>query len=356
MRKELFSLSITVSQTDMNKRVSVVIPCYQEAAHIDHLVDQLLRQDYPAHLFEVIFADGGSTDGTWEKLEAHCAANPHFILLDNPDKHVSQGLNAAIKASSGEIIIRMDAHSEYPENYVSVLCLKLEEHSADNVGGVWITEPGDDSLEARAIAIASAHPFGIGNASYRLGAVEDRATDTVPYGCFRRELFDRIGYFDTDLLRNQDDEFNGRIIRSGGSIWLIPSVQIWYKARPTREKLSRMFYQYGFFKPLVNRKLGAPASWRQFAPPALVLSGLICLLIVFLYPGTMWLFVLWATTYLMALVAVTAVICAKKGWSLFIHLLFTWMTIHFSYGFGYLSGLMRWWLFSGRRIRVSDNR
>lgn len=340
----------------MNKKVSVVIPCYQEAKHIDEMVAQLLAQDYPKELTEFIFADGGSTDGTWEKLDVYCDQHPEFILIDNPDKYVPHALNAAIRESTGEIVVRMDAHSSYPNNYLSVLCQKLEEHRADNVGGVWVTQPGAPGAEAEAIALATSHPLGMGNAGYRMAGGEDRKSDTVPYGCFRKELFDRIGYFDTDLLRNQDDEFNGRIIRNGGTIWLIPSLKIGYKARPTREALSKMYYQYGFFKPLVNRKLGAPATLRQFAPPLLVFSGIVCLLAVFMNPSLMWLFALWSAGYLIGLLFASAMVCARDSWRLFFHLLFTWMTIHFSYGFGYLSGLIRWWIFPGRRTKIADNR
>ncbi|MFN8775173.1 MAG: glycosyltransferase family 2 protein [Flavobacteriales bacterium] len=340
----------------MPDRVSVIVPCYQETAHIGRLAENLIGQDYPAELLEVLFADGGSTDGTWEKLETLCDARPHWELLDNPDKYVPQALNACIRKSTGSVIVRMDAHSEYPPDYISRLVEALNRHGADNVGGIWITEPGDDTPEARAIALASTHPLGIGNARYRLGANRDERTDTVPYGCFRRSLFDRIGLFDEELIRNQDDEFNGRIIRNGGSIWLIPSVRIRYKARPTREKLSAMFYQYGFFKPLVNRKLGAPATLRQFAPPLLVLSGALALLLVFIWPSRMWLFVMWCAGYAIGIAAVSASLAARHGWSLFPHLLLTFPSIHFSYGFGYLSGLIRWSLFRKSEAQVGDNR
>jgi glycosyltransferase involved in cell wall biosynthesis len=340
----------------MTERVSVIIPCYQEAKHIDALMDNLLRQDYPSDALEILFADGGSTDGTWDKLEAFAAAHPNVKVLDNPDKYVPQALNACLRASTGTIVVRMDAHSIYPDDYISTLVRKLNEHHAENVGGVWITEPGDDTAEARAIALATTHPLGIGNADYRLGAEADKRADTVPYGCFRRSLFDRIGFFDEDLIRNQDDEFNGRILRNGGSIWLIPSVKIRYKARPTREKLSTMFYQYGLFKPLVNKKLGAPATLRQFAPPLFVLSGIAALLLVFLRPDWMWVFVVWFAVYFGSIAVVSARIASAHGWVLWPHLVLTFPAIHLSYGFGYLAGLIRW-LPGGRKpAKVSDNR
>jgi glycosyltransferase involved in cell wall biosynthesis len=340
----------------MTQLVSVIIPCYNEAAHIDQLVRNLLSQDYPAECIEILFADGGSEDGTWERLTEFAGQYPFIRVLDNPDKFVSQGLNACIRESKGEIIVRMDVHAAYPADYISVLVARLIATGADNVGGVCDTLPGDDTAEARAIAIATAHPMGIGNSLFRTGVSEECLTDTVPFGCFRREIFRRIGLFDEDLVRNQDDEFNGRIIRSGGSVLLIPSVRIAYRARPTRDKLSSMFYQYGFFKPLVNRKLGAPATLRQFAPPLLVLTGLICLVVVFIQPSWMILFVAWFMGYALGVLAVATSLARRHGWSLWLHLLLTFPVIHFSYGFGYLAGMLRWFLLPGRKAAVRDNR
>jgi len=340
----------------MNPKVSVIIPCYNEAAHVDTLVANLLEQDYPRHRMEILFADGQSTDATRDKLTAYCARHPFMKVLDNPDKYVPQGLNACIREARGEVIIRMDAHSYYPSNYISVLTERLFSLNAENVGGVWITEPGSDTAEAKAIALATSHPVGIGNAGYRLGADEEKPVDTVPYGCFRRDLFDRIGYFDEDLIRNQDDEFNGRIIRNGGKIWLIPTVHIRYFARPSREKLSHMFYQYGYFKPLVNRKLGAPATLRQFAPPILVLSAMIALVLPFADTRLSMIPVLWVLAYFGGVLIISASIAAREGTKYFLHLFLTFPTIHFSYGFGYLAGWLKWNLFKSTSTTIKDNR
>lgn len=250
--------------------ISIIIPTYNEEKHIGGLLAQLREQDV-REPFEVIIADGRSTDGTRGVVEQWTRDWSAVKLIDNPHKFVPQALNAALQHARGRIIVRLDAHSEYPRNYLSRLTSELDRLQADNVGGVWITLPGADTAEAEAVAKATSHPLGIGNAGYRLGSNEIKKVDTVPYGCFRRDLFERIGNFDTDLLRNQDDEFNGRIVRNGGSIYLIPDVHIRYHARPTRKRMRKMFYQYGEYKPLVNIKLGAPATLRQFAPPALAL-------------------------------------------------------------------------------------
>src|SRR6185369_50906 len=125
------------------------------------------------------------------------------------------------------------------------------------------------------------HPFGIGNARYRLGAKEPVEVDTVPYGCYKRSVFERIGLFDEHLIRNQDDEFNARLKKNGGKIFLIPSLKIDYFARPALAKLSKMYYQYGLFKPLVNLKIGTPSAGRQLVPPLFVLTFLLLLVFSF---------------------------------------------------------------------------
>jgi GT2 family glycosyltransferase len=262
----------------MSTWVSVIIPTYNERSHVDALIENLLSQEFDFGQLEIIFADGMSTDGTKARLLEFAAKYPFIQVIDNPHKYVPQALNAALKIARGRTIIRLDAHSIYPQNYIHRLATALDELQVQNVGGVWITEPGAKTPEAQAIAMATSHPLGIGNASYRLGAESVKEVDTVPYGCFPAELFHQIGNFDTDLLRNQDDEFNGRIIRQGGKIMMLPDVKIRYFARPTVKKMRKMFFQYGQFKPLVNIKLGAPATLRQFAPPGLVMLMLVTIL------------------------------------------------------------------------------
>jgi GT2 family glycosyltransferase len=268
----------------MSTWVSVIIPTYNERNHVDALMENLLSQQFDFGKLEIIFADGMSNDGTKERLLEYAAKHSFTHVIDNPDKYVPQALNAALRIAKGRTIVRLDAHSIYPPNYLQRLATALDDLDVQNVGGVWITEPGNNTAEAKAIALATSHPLGIGNASYRLGADSVKEADTVPYGCFPAKLFTEIGNFDTDLLRNQDDEFNGRIIRNGGKIMMLPDVKIQYFARPTVKKMRKMFFQYGQFKPLVNIKLGAPATLRQFAPPGLVVLLLATLIALPFFP------------------------------------------------------------------------
>lgn len=323
------------------KTISVVVPCYNEAKFISKLLENMIAQDYPKDLVEIIFADGLSTDNTKAIIGTYASRYPQIKCIDNEGRYVPSALNAAIRRSTGEIIIRMDAHSIYPNNYWTVLVEKISLHKAQNVGGVWITKPGANTEMAEAIVLATSHPLGIGNAGYRLGVLSDKEVDTVPFGCFNRILFDEIGFFDEQLIRNQDDEFNGRIIKHGGKIFLIPSLEIQYFARENFTKLSKMFYQYGLFKPLVNLKLGSPATARQFAPPLLVMSFAELIAGALFDERVLKLLLLESLVYLAAILVVSVRLTRLRSVLLFVYTVICFPVIHFSYGLGYIFGLVK---------------
>ena len=303
---------------------------------------------------EVLIADGRSEDDTRSIIVSYAQRFRFIQLLDNAAKVVPPALNSCIRQSKGEVIVRMDAHSIYPPDYISRLVNALYLHNVDNVGGVWITEPGSDTTMARCIALATSHRFGIGNADYRLGGGAPRLVDTVPFGCFPRAVFDRIGLFNEELIRNQDDEFNGRIINSGGKILLLPDVKIRYFARETLLKTGKMFYQYGLFKPLVNLKLKKPATIRQLFPPALVAGLVFPALTATWLPWAGWISILLFAIYASPVILLSIKLSSGE-WRNFISLVRIFPTIHLSYGSGYLIGIFRFMLL--KRIfkrKVSD--
>src|SRR5256884_1083491 len=197
---------------------------------------------------------------------------PMIQLLDNPERTTPHALNLGIARARGRIIMRMDAHAAYPTNYIADLVDCMERTGADSVGASWRTQPGDTTIMAGAIAAALAHPFGIGNARYRLGTDRVRDVDTLQCGCYRRDVFERLGLFDQDLLRSQDSELTFRVLRAGGRVLLVPGVVATYYARVALDKLWRMFFQYGYFKPLVARKVGAVMTARQLVPALFVFT------------------------------------------------------------------------------------
>lgn len=319
--------------------LSVVCPIYNEEKYIAACIDSVLLQDYPREDMEVIFADGMSTDATREIVASYTARYPFIRLIDNPERRVSQGMNHAIRASRGDVVIRLDAHAEYPSNYFSRLVEALAELGAENVGGVCITLPCAETDTSRAIAAVLSTPFGMGNSTFRVGTDRIKEVDTVPFGCWHRSLFDRIGLFDTDLVRNQDDEFNGRILRHGGKIFLLPDVQIKYYARDKIKKVARMFYQYGLFKPLVNKKLGSPATARQFVPVALVVGLAAGAVLSLCWSAFAWVYGAGVLLYLLTALAVSV----GSGGSLrkILTQAWTYVVVHVCYGAGYLDGLFR---------------
>ena len=318
--------------------VSVVVPCRNEARYIAACLDSIVASDYPGDRLEILVAEGQSDDDTRAIIERYARQDPRIRLIENPSRTTPAGLNQAIRSSSGSIIIRMDAHVLYPDHYIRSLVEALEETGADNVGGVLETVPGDSSPAGRAIAIGLSHPFGVGNSHFRTGTSERRDVDTVPFGCFRREVFDRIGLFDEELIRNQDDELNFRLLRHGGRVLLLPEVSSRYFARPSFGQLARMYYQYGYFKPLVARKVGRVMTARQLVPSLLVTS-------LALSAGTSnWIPAAGAafasiTAVYAALVLACSLWATRADWQCGVALAAVFPILHFSYGVGFLHGL-----------------
>ena len=322
--------------------ISVIVPIYNEEKYLEACVRSIAEQDFPKEELEVIFADGMSTDRSREILSELSLRHPYMRVVDNPQRTVSYALNAGIRAAKGDIIIRLDAHSVFPKNYFSTLVQYLERLHADNVGGVCRTLPANNTSKCRGIAAVMQHPFGMGNSYFRIGAHEIREVDTVPFGCFRRDLFEKIGYFDTCLIRNQDDEFNGRIIKNGGRIFLLPQLVIDYYARRTIKDTGRMFYQYGLFKPLVNKKLGKAATLRQFVPLLFVIGlflgavlSLFCHPVAYAYSAVL-------ALYLLVSAAVSLQVAIREDCpEMFFWMPSSFFVVHFWYGFGYLIGLFK---------------
>jgi len=268
-------------------KVSIIIPCYNEQPTIRLLLEALCAQTFPLADMEVVIADGMSTDNTRDEIAAFQEDHPDLDIriVDNTVRSIPSGLNRAIEDSRGDIIVRLDAHSKPYPDYVERCVTALEEKRGDNVGGVWEIQPGADTWIAKSIAVAAAHPLGVGDALYR-HAKQAAVVDTVPFGSFKRELIDRIGSFDETLLTNEDYEFNARIRQAGGQIWLDPSIRSVYFARSTLQELARQYWRYGYWKWHMLRQYANTIRWRQALPPLFVLS-LIALAVVSLFIPSM---------------------------------------------------------------------
>lgn len=339
----------------LDKLVTIICPIYNEEKFIENCIESILLQDYSKNCLEVLFVDGMSTDNTRSIVERYVQKSKHIKLLDNVNKVVPYALNIGINSSKGDVVIRIDGHCIYPSNYISVLVNHLYELNADNVGAVWNTLPAKENSICKAIAIGSSHKFGVGGSKHKVGASEIIETDTVPFGCYRRDVFDKIGLFDEELVRNQDDEFNARLVNSGGKIYLIPDLVINYSARDSIEKMSRMYYQYGLFKPLVNRKLGKPATIRQFFPAGFLVGLIGGGILGFFSTPILIMYLAVLSLYLILAIAIAFKSFTKyKDWKLIFILPLVFFIIHISYGWGYWVGIYK--ILFNKKFIVSTNR
>lgn len=318
--------------------VSIIVPCRNEARFITKFLDSVLANDYPKTNLEVLIIDGMSDDGTRDIIKSYTERHGFISLLDNAKKITPAALNLGIRCAKGEVVMRMDVHAEYPTNYISGLVSVLLESGADNVGGLCVTVPAKNTVIGKAIAMALAHPFGVGNSYFRIGVTEPRWVDTVPFGCYRKEVFDRIGLFDEDLIRNEDDELNLRLIKHGGRILLVPQIVAYYYARDSLRKLWRMYFQYGYFKPLVARKIGGNLTIRQLVPGAFVLS-LVLLTVLAPWSGLASLLAGGLlSTYVAANICASWITAVRTKAKSAFALPLIFPVLHFAYGLGFLKG------------------
>jgi glycosyltransferase involved in cell wall biosynthesis len=320
--------------------VSVVVPCRNEARHIGDCLRSIVAGDYPPDRLEVLVVDGSSDDGTRDVVADMARRHPSIRLLDNPRRATPAGLNAALRAARGDVIARMDAHVVYPPDYLGRLVAALAESGADNVGGIVRTLPDGEGSAARAIALALSHPFGVGNSYFRIGTPSRRWVDTVPFGCYRREVFQRIGPFDEELIRGQDEELNYRLLRAGGRILLIPEVVSLYFARGTIGKVARMYYQYGYFKPIVARKVGRVMTVRQVVPAALVAGLAASGALAAAWPDTAPAFLALSGSYVGAVLACSLHAARRHGLACAAWLPVVFPALHLSYGVGWIRSLL----------------
>lgn len=321
--------------------VSVIVPCRNEERHLPACLKSILGQDYGA-VAEILFVDGQSEDRTRELIRAAGRCDPRVRLLENPWKVVPHALNIAIEAAAGEIIIRMDAHSTYPPDYVRRCVEGLVGSGAWNYGGVIVNRTRTRGAIAGAIAALTNHTFGVGNAAFR-HAKRLRHADTVPFGCFRRSVFRKIGLFDERLVRNQDNEFNARILKAGGTIVLDPEIRIHYYNQETVKGLLRQAMWTGSWNAITHHLCPHAFRWRH-ALPGVFAAGVVAIFIalaISLRLGMTGLAVVCLLPLLAyGAVALVAGVAAwrRESWRVGLLVPFLGFCYHFTYGVGYLWG------------------
>jgi succinoglycan biosynthesis protein ExoA len=316
--------------------VSIIVPCRNEKDYIEGCVRSILAQESPAAgFFEVIVADGMSDDGTRDILERLKKEDARLRVIDNPGRIVSSGLNAAIQAAQGKIIIRMDAHTQYDRDYIRQSVQVLEETGVDKVGGPWLAK--GEGFISRAVAAAFQSPFAAGGARGHDPAYEG-AVDLVYLGCWRREVFERIGLFDEELVRNQDDEFDFRLKLAGGSIWQSPRIRSCYTPRSSLRKLFKQYMQYGYWKLRVMQKHKMPASLRHLVPGIFVFLLFTLPLVSLAWPYAAWIWFGVAGVYGICNLVASSLTAAHHGWTFFFVLPFAFACYHIGYGVGFVHG------------------
>lgn len=322
--------------------LSVICPIYNEEKYIRRCIESILKQNYPQDDLEVIFADGMSSDKTREIVREYIVKYPWIKLIDNPQRVVPPALNKAIRASRGDIIMRLDAHASYPANYFSTLVTNIKLYDADNIGAVCKTDVINHTTKTEAIKAVLSHPLGVGNSSFRTGIKQVQEVDTVPFGCWKRTAFDKFGMFDERLIRNQDIEFNKRINRGGGKIIITPYTYSTYYARETFGKLANNNYGNGKWNILTvwyTRQFSS-LSFRHFIPLIFILSLIIPLFVSLFWHTAIFIALASLTAYAIVILLTSAIYALKRHLNWFF-LVISFLVLHISYGWGSLVGIIK---------------
>lgn len=316
--------------------ISVIMPIRNESGFIAESLGAVLRQEYPQEKMEILVVDGLSTDDTRRIVTELAARHPNLRMYDNPGRIVPTGMNIALRAARGEIIVRVDGHCEIAPDYVRRCVEHLQSDGADGVGGP-IETIGNTYL-ARGIAVAMSSPFGVGGAAFR--TIEDRKmfVDTVAFPAYTRAAIDRAGLYDEELVRNQDDEYNYRLRKLGGKILLTPDIRSRYYSRSSLGKLWKQYFQYGYWKVRVMQKHSRQMRPRQFVPPLFVVALFLSLALA---PWSGWPLAIVGGAYLLANLAASTITAARQGWQYWPVLVVSYALLHTGYGLGFLWGLIR---------------
>lgn len=325
-----------------NNMLSVIVPIYNEEKYIAKCINSMLEQDYPKDDLEIILVDGMSKDKTREIVSTYTAKYPFIRLIDNPNRIAPWAMNIGIKEAKGDVIMRLDAHATYQNNYFSSLAYGLSKYGADNIGAVCKTDVLNKTPKALAIREVLSNKFGVGNSTFRTGIDGVQEVETVPFGCWRRVVFKKYGYYDVRLVRNQDIELNKRIIHGGGKIVIIPDTYSTYLARETFSKLAQNNFGNGKWNILTVFYTGEirSLSLRHFVPLGFIIGLFIPLIVGIFWRPAVAMTVLVLLLYLITLgiVSVKLVVAKKLN---FFFLLCTFAVLHVSYGCGSLVALLK---------------
>jgi len=326
--------------------VSVIVPCRNEKGFVAACLDSLAANDYPKTRMEILVVDGMSEDGTREVL-AECARRFPFVkILDNPKKVTPAAFNIGVRNARGDLIMIMSSHATCGADTISQCVTHSRQSGAENVGGIWKIKPGDRGLIASCICTALSHRFGVGGAAYRTLGKRDREprwVDTAAYGCYRKEVFSKIGLFNEKLVRGQDIELNLRLKRAGGRTLLVPSIVINYYARTDLGAFWMHQFKNGVWAilPFLYSPI-MPVRWRHLVPLAFVLGLLGSVVVATVHPAGLWVLAGIAGTYAIGNVTASLQVSLReKDIRYLVAMPVVFASLHVAYGVGSLWGLVK---------------
>jgi glycosyltransferase involved in cell wall biosynthesis len=322
----------------VNTFISIIIPCYNEEKYISECLQSIVNQNYPSDLIEVIVIDGSSTDGSVSIINNYVNTLNKLIIINNPKNITPISMNIGIKESSGDCIVILSAHSYLSYDFLQISIEKLEESDAVCVGGPIINK--GRTFIGKAIALATKSKFGVGSSLFRVSN-RKRYVDTVAFGLYRKEIFSKIGYFDETLVKNQDYEFNQRIIQYGEKILLIPEIQSFYYNRNSLPELFKQYFFYGFWKVSVVKK-NTDFFKLRYQIPFIFIVTIIILAIGGIYFHYCWIALKWLLLLYSSVLFWNSMYIGIKNKMKYIPVLaIIYFILHFAFGIGFLSGVLK---------------
>ena len=324
--------------------VSIVIPCRNEEQCIANCLDSIIANDFPKDKLEVLVVDGMSEDGTRAVLDAYACRYPFIKIFSNPNRVTPVAFNIGIGHARGDLVMIMSAHATYALDAIRKCAEYSNQYNADNVGGVWKICPRKNGLLDKGIGLALSHPFGVGGARYRTGTdTEPRWVDTAAYGCYKREVFSKVGLFNERLIRGQDMEFNLRLKKAGGKTLLVPDVVVNYYARSDFVSFLKHNFRNGVWAivPVLYSPI-MPVGWRHLAPLAFVLGLLGSAVLAIRQPVGMAAFLGLGGAYVAANLAASTHVAARERAIRYVAVMpVVFASLHLSYGIGSLCGVAK---------------
>jgi len=337
------------------KSVSIIIPCRNEEKYIGKCLDSIIAQDYPKNKIEILIVDGLSEDRTRETIRKYSEKYPFIKLFNNLQKITPCAMNIGIKNAEGDLLIMISSHAIIDKNFLVNGIKCQNKTNADAIGGMLNTINVGDDIISRAIPFAADSIFGAGGKRYRNRTDEGFVSDTLPYCMYQKDVFAKIGLIDEELIRDQDEEFNYRLIKNGGRIYFSPSIKSSLYLRSSLKKLWWQHYQYGYFKPLVAKKVGMFLTWRQLIPAFFIMGLMVTGFLSFVLWPAGYLFSIIVLLYIFVNLTFSFLIAVRKGLKYLFVLPVSFAVLHFSYGLGYIRGIWDFIIFEKyKKKRIKD--